>query len=360
MLVKLLQELAVEMPSAVVVLKDRGPLAPRIEALSVPVHCLGVRRSALPGPTELLRLVHLAREFRPTVVQGWMYHGNLAGWLVSRVVSERPIFAMNVRQTLYDFARERFLTRRVIKLGAILSSAADVVVYNSELSARQHEAVGYRPDRRVLIPNGFDLELLRPDPEARRRIRNEFKLGTAARIIGHVSRFHPMKDHATLLEAARLLVSKIGDVTFLLIGNGVTEENAELSALVRRLNLERHVVFAGERADVPQIMSAIDLAVSASAWGEGFPNVIGEAMAAGVPCVVTDVGDSAMVVGDCGRVVPIRDPGALACAMAEMLEVKDEEKADLARRARSRIQDHFALDKVAAMYRVLYQGKRVG
>lgn len=356
MLVKLLQELAADVPSAVVALKDRGPLASRIEELAVPVHFLGVRRNGLPGPQAILRLVAAARKFRPDVVQGWMYHGNLAAWLVSRVLGGNPRFVMNVRQTLYDFSRERLLTRHVIRAGAVLSAAADAVVYNSVLSARQHEAVGYRPEKRVLIPNGFDLDVLKPDPDARAQVRAEFNLDPAARLIAHVSRFHPMKDHATLLEAARLLVDRIGDAKFLLVGHGVTNGNAELSAMVRRLALERNVIFAGERSDVPRIMAAIDLAVLPSAWGEGFPNAVGEAMATGVPCVVTDVGDSAMLVGDCGRVVPVRDPVALAHAMDEVLNFDDSTRTNLGRCARERIRDHFALDRIAEMYRKTYLG----
>jgi glycosyltransferase involved in cell wall biosynthesis len=356
MLVKLLQELAADVPSAVVVLKDRGPLALPIEKLAVPIHFLGVRRNRLPGPKAVLRLVSAARKFRPNVVQGWMYHGNLAAWLASRILGGNPRFVMNVRQTLYDFSRERSLTRYVIKAGAMLSAAADAVIYNSVLSASQHEAVGYRREKRVLIPNGFDLDVLKPDPDVRAQVREEFKLDPAARLIGHVSRFHPMKDHATLLEAARLLVDRIGDAKFLLVGHGVTNENAELSAMVHRLGLVQNVIFAGERSDVPRIMAAIDLAVLPSAWGEGFPNVVGEAMATGVPCVVTDVGDSAMLVGDCGRVVPVRDPMALAHAMVEVLNSADSERADLGRRARERIRDNFALDRIAEMYRNTYLG----
>lgn len=335
---------------------NRGVLSEKLDALGIDVEYLGMKQGKLPNPQVVFRMISITRQFTPDAIQGWMYHGNLAAWLVSRFSGRRVKLFWNIRQTLYDLACERRLTRWLIGLSRCLSSAPDKIVYNSALSAHQHEAVGYPQRSRVVIPNGFNLQGFKPDESARDAVRREFSLDPAALLVIHVARYHPMKDHRNLLAAAKQVVEGVSGIKFLLVGHGVSKENEDLNCLCQDTALQNAVILAEERFDLPQLMSAADIVVLSSAWGEGFPNVVGEAMACGTPCVVTDVGDSAWVVGECGRIVPPRDANALSKAIVALL-LDDGLRKELGYKARQRIQDLFSIEKVSKSYLDLYQGK---
>jgi len=251
----------------------------------------------------------------------------------------------NVRQTLYDINSEKIQTRWLIVLGRWLSFFPQSIIYNSNLSAEQHCDVGYLSKKTKIIPNGFDLQKFRPDKNRRQQLRKELKVSESAILIGHISRLHPMKDHATLLRAIDRVVDSLSstgskqEVLFLLIGQGVTSELSKNPA----------IRFLGERVDVPRIMSALDIVVSSSAWGEGFPNVIGEAMASEVPCVVTDVGDSAYIVGKYGRVCSVEDDQCIANSLLQLIEKKEERKI-AGKQARKRIKENYSMDKIKKEY----------
>ena len=356
MLYKLLESTVTAIDSKVVVLMGRGALSVKVEYLGVDVEYLGVGQGRLPNPGTVLRMISMSRRFAPDVIQGWMYHGNLSACLISQWACRKAKLIWNIRQTLYDLNCERQLTRWLIRLSRRLSSVPAKIIYNSELSACQHEAIGYPHQSRVVIPNGFDLKGFRPDTPARESVDNEFDLASSALLVVHAARYHPMKDHRTLLIAAKWVADNLPEARFLLVGRGVTNENEDLKSLCQDLGLRNTAIFAGERFDLPRLMAAADVVVLSSAWGEGFPNVVGEAMACGTPCVVTDVGDSACVVGECGRVVAPRDPEALAKATVELLS-NSGLLNDLGGKARRRIQECYSIEKVSKTYVDLYQGK---
>jgi glycosyltransferase involved in cell wall biosynthesis len=357
MLVKVLQATCTTVDSAVVSLMKADLTAARVEALGVPVYSLGMNQGSLPGPGVVSALLRASRDFKPTVIQGWMYHGNLAAWLAARMQAPRPRLIWNIRQTLYGLHLEGRLTRWIIRLGAWLSATPERIIYNSVVSSQQHESAGYAGSGRMVIPNGFDLTAFFPDPAARLAVREEFGLAANARLIGHVARHHPMKGHLSMLKAAKLVVARYPDARFLLIGLNVSKDNPGLMAQIDALKLRNNVVLAGERKDMPRLVAAMDLALSASEWGEGFPNVIGEAMAAGVPCVVTDVGDSASIVGECGLVVPPGDSEALAAAICQMLAAEPGLRQQVGLDARARVSEKFSIERVGRMYLDLYQGR---
>lgn len=357
MLYKLLQATDGAVEAQVLSLMEGGSNVGRIEALGVPVHVLGMARGSIPGPATICRLRVVMREFCPDLVQGWMYHGNLAAWLAVRLHTPHPRLFWNLRQTLYDIRREAQLTRWLIRLGARLSPSADKIIYNSEVSARQHESAGYAAGRRIVIPNGFDVGAPGSRAEARQSVREEFGLAPDTFLVGQVARHHPMKGHPRMLQAAAALVKNNPRVRFLLIGHGVTSANSALMKPIHALGLDDEVILAGERADVARLMAAMDIVVSASEWGEGFPNVLGEAMGAGIPCVATDVGDSANVIGDCGSLVAAGDPDDLARAIEELLRMTSEQRAAIGLRARERVRQHFSMDRVAALYLDAYKDR---
>ncbi len=355
MLFKLLQMGKEQVVSRVVSLKDGGSNLIRIEALDIVVDTLGIGRGRLPGLGALLRLRGVVREFEPDVIQGWMYHGNLAAWLAARLAPGHPRLVWSIRQTLYYPARERYMTRLVIRMGARLSSGVGAIVYNSDLSARQHQALGYVGDAATIIPNGFDLKVWAPDLSFRKAVLTELALDEDVILIGHVARYHPMKGHRRLLEVAAILAPRNARLHWLLVGRGVSTDSLDLVAFLREHGLESRVTLAGERLDIPRIMCALDLLVSPSEWGEGFPNVLGEALAMGVPCVATDIGDSALVVGNCGRLVAPSDTAALAAAIGELAALSPGERAEIGSLGRERVSRLFSLKAVWDSYLDLYR-----
>lgn len=338
---------------AVVSLMDEGTVGARIRDLGVPVYGLGLRARA-PNPLKVLSLRSLTRQFAPHLIVGWMYHGNLMALLAGMSSRKRTPVLWNIRQSLYPPTQWSRLTAAVIRLGALLSWSPAAIIYNSRTGAKQHHAFGYRGAPGVVIPNGFDSETFRPNPEARRQVRVELNAGDGTILIGLVARYHPMKDHAGFLRAAARMAGVQPSVRFVLIGREIQEQPA-LLALIAELGLQDRISFLGERHDMPRLAASLDIACSSSAWGEGFSNAIGEAMACGVPCAVTDVGDSAYLVGDTGLAVPPRDPEALAQAIEQLISAGPAERQRLGAAARRRIEQNFSLSAVACRYEELYQ-----
>ena len=354
MLFKLLSASHDHWDQAVVSLSDEGTLGPRIANLGVPVHALGLCKSVL-DPFRLLSVVPVVSSFRPQLIVGWMDHGNLAASLASSsFIPQLPVF-WNIQQSLQGLATERWSTAALIRMGVRLSRKPAAIIYNSRISAKQHEAFGYCDARTTVIPTGFDCQQFRPDPEARRQVRAELGLAEDAIVIGLIARYHPMKDHAGFLKATGLVARSHPKVRFLLAGMGVTEHEPAFQKLMADHQLEGRVLMLGEREDVPRITAALDIACSASAWGEGFSNAVGEAMACAVPCVVTDVGDSAYLVSDTGLSIPPRSPEAFADALNKLVESGADCRRQLGQAARRRIEAEFSLPSIARCYEDLYE-----
>jgi glycosyltransferase involved in cell wall biosynthesis len=336
----------------VVSLSGEGPMAPRLRKAGIPVAALGMA-SWWGRAGALVRLWRLVRAIRPDAVQGWMYHGNLGAVAARSLAPGRPALLWNVRHSLDDVANEKPMTRRVIRANARLSRWPGTILYNSGVARRQHEAFGFEPSRGRVIPNGFDLEALQPDPDAGRAVRRELGIPEKATVIGNVARFHPMKNHAGLLAAARELAASDPGLHLVLAGPGVTCDTPALGE-ARTGPLADRLHLLGERENITALMNAFDLFCLPSAWGEAFPNAVGEAMACGVPCVATDVGDARELIGAAGRVVPAGDAAALTGALRELLALPAAERRALGGEARERIAEHFSLDFVAGRYRDLY------
>ena len=354
MLFKLLSAGNRDWTQAVVSLDDHPSIiAPRITELGVQVHSLGVNRST-PNPLRALSIVPIARQFRPDLIQGWMYHGNfVASYAANRQKRKLPVL-WNIQQSLYDISRERWLTAAVIRMGIRFSRRPTRIIYNSRTSAKQHEAFGYCASKTIVIPTGYDCNVFHPDEQARHEVRTELGIGQDEVLLGLVARYHPMKDHAGFLQAASLVSQAHPSVKFALIGRDIDKESPIVD-LIQQNGLQDRVFLLGERRDIPRLTAALDIACSASAWGEGFSNTIGEAMACGVPCVVTDVGDSAYAVGDTGLAVPPRNPKALADAISQLVAVGPENRRSLGQAARRRIEAEFALPMIVRRYEDLYR-----
>lgn len=336
----------------VIALGKRGPVADKIEAIRVPVYCLGM--TARTPHRTFWKLLKLLNEIKPDILQGWMYHGNLAALLAAPLTSGRKSVMWSVRHSVYSLKYEKKATAAIIWLCARLSSLPVSIIYNSETSSRSHEALGYRKDRGIVIPNGFDTAVFAPSSTAAADFRRELGLSDDCFLIGLIGRYHPMKDHANFLKAAGRLIKKYPDVHFVLAGDGVDESNAELTRMVEENGLSGAVHLLGRRDDLPYVTAALDIATSAS-FSESFANVIGEAMSSAVPCVVTDVGDSANIVGTAGIVVPPRDPAALAGGWEKILNMSVAGRQQLRQAARERIMENYSLDCIVKKYEELFR-----
>ncbi len=354
MLVKLVRNLApLGMRSVVVSLTGPGVYGPELELLGVPVWSLGLRRG-LPDPVALIKLVGIIRRERPDLVQTWLYHADLLGLIAARLAGVRPV-CWNIRCSDMDMHHYSRLSRWLPRLLGQLSRQPEAVLVNSQSGQRYHHELGYRPRAWHFVPNGFDLEVFRPNEDARAELRRELGLVSGTPLVGLIARFDPMKAHADFLAAAEIVARRHPAVRFVLAGLGIEPGNPALAAAGTGA-LAGRVSLLGLRGDVPKIMAALDICCLSSAFGEGFPNVLGEAMACGVPCVATDVGDAAWILGDTGRVVPPQAPMALAAALDDLLAGGPNLWRPLGDAARRRIEENFSLSGVAHTYYDLYAG----
>jgi len=352
MLYKLLSRLNREQFEPVVIsLRDYGTLGDRFTALAIPVYTIGMK-SGIPTPVAIWRLIEIMRRLNPDLLQGWMYHGNLAALLATFTLKTVPLI-WSIRHSVYSLKYDKPSTAVVIRLLAQLSNLPRKILYNSKISANQHEKIGYKPDKTLVIPNGFDTDLFIPSVVARQAMRVELALPENTLFIGLMGRYHPMKDHANFLQAAAIVLQQFPDVYFVLAGREINAQNTALAHLIQTLKLKERIHLLGERQDMPHLTASLDIAVCAS-YSEGFPNIVGEAMSCGVPTVVTDVGDSAWIVGKTGRVVPPKHPELLANALKELIELGSVGREALGQAARKRIVENFSLESVVAQYEALY------
>jgi glycosyltransferase involved in cell wall biosynthesis len=341
-------------------LTSGGKHIPALQATGATVLSLDLP-AGKPTPRALLRLFRIAWQTRPAIIMGWMYHGCLAAALVKLFRLGKGRVIWNIRQSLYDLALEKRGSALVIKSLRWFAPLARTLTYNSQLSARQHEAIGYPAHKTQLIPNGFDLTKWSP-------IASALPVGALARArspetpthspseklrIGRFGRFTPMKDYPSFLQAAAIIAQKLPHTEFHLAGSGIDPTNTDLTQLIADLHLQNHVHLHGDHPDIPALTASLDLAISSSAFGEGFPNVVGEAMACAVPVVATDIGDTAWVMGDTGSLVPAQDPQALATAALKILTLPADQRQALGHQARTRIESHFCLPTILTHFDAL-------
>jgi glycosyltransferase involved in cell wall biosynthesis len=333
----------------VISLKDANVMGARMRDAGVTVRALDLSRR--PSPLALMRLWRWLARGRFDVVQTWMTHADLVGGLAARAARLPVVWGLHVGPLdAHANGRGTMLAARV---NARLSRRVPArIIACSETSRRAHAALGYDDAKMVVIPNGFDTSRFRPDAEARVAVRRELGLADDALVLGRVGRFQVEKDHRNFVAAARLLLARRRDVHFVLCGRDVTRDNTTLAEWIGDDRAHFHIL--GERGDVPRLTAAFDLACSPS-YVEAFPLVIGEAMACGVPVVATDCGDSKLMLGGGGRVVPARDPRAFADACEALLAAGPDARARIGATGRRRVQAKYELRAIAARYETIYR-----
>lgn len=337
---------------SVISLTQPGVYGDMIEEAGIPLRTLGM--TGIEGMTRgLPRLYRALSSMRPDLVQTWLYHADLLGLLAARLGGNAAV-VWNIRCAALDPGDVPYSTWWLVRLLAMLSPWPDAILFNSVAGLEAHRAIGYRPRLSRVIPNGFDMDEWRPDSQKRAQIRAELGIADDIFVIGMVARYHRMKDHPCFLSAAAKISSSRADARFILVGTDVAWSNDALVAEIDRLGLRDRVFLLGSRGDIQTVMASLDCLVLTST-SEGFPNVIGEAMAAGVPCVATNAGDAQTIIGDTGTIVAVGDYAAVAEGVLNLMVTSREERVSLSARCRARVAENFEINGIVSRYAAFYQ-----
>jgi len=357
MLLKLVQAKTPEFSHSVVSLGGLGTIGPQLQRAGAMVIGVGLVAGKIPT-FGALRLAKMLRDLNPDLIQGWMYHGNLAATFAHWFLRRPPKLLWTIRGS-YDAApHEKPLTRAVIRMGRVTSGRPSRTIYNSNEAKSQHLTAGFASRNADVIPNGFDLKRFHHNLDQRSIIRARLRLRDEEFVVGHIARVHPMKDQLSLLRACGLLVGRVPHLRVVAAGRDMERMGEVLPGALEPIRtLGSRLLLLPEQIDVAQLMPAFDAFVLSSAWGEGFPNVLGEAMATGVPCVATDIGDSREIVGDTGIIVPPRSPDQLALAILALASKGTGERAELSVRARRRVEKNYSLASVVRQYETIWNNE---
>lgn len=334
----------------VISLTSDGYYGELLRQVGVPVYSIGIESDKKGLIGSLLggaRLIRYARKCSPDILQGWMYHGNFAASIIYLFFLKSVSLVWNIRQALDDPAALSRGTRLVNKILGKVSAHADVILSNSHRSRDQHVALGYSKDNFYVIPNGFDCQKWKRIKLARDSILLELGIAQESFVIGFVGRPDPAKNISLLFSAFDRVISQLDNAVLVCVGDGLDKDQAIVEA-------SSQTFFVGHQKDISYWMSSFDILCLPSRW-EGFPNVVGEAMACEVPCVVTDVGDSAYIVGPTGWVVSSDSVSDLTIALINAARAPESELKERGRAARRRIMDNFSLDSISGKYVSLYK-----
>lgn len=338
----------------VVSLLRGGGLKDQFEALDVPILYadLSPRRFEL---SKLMKVQSFLRDLRPDVVQTWLYHASLIGSIAGMLAGRRPIIwgihhSIDARTTLKPS------TRRVVGWLARLSALVPAqIICCSESAFETHARNGFSRGRMRVVNNGVNPDAFRPDPSAHDALCRELGIPPDVRLIGMLARYHPMKDHPGFLQAGRMVHEVRPDVHFILAGPGMEDSNRPLREQMLAAGMQHRVHLLGVREDAARVQAALYIATLSSYEGEALPMSLCEAMACGVPCVGTRVGDIEALIGDTGLVVDPRRPEELAGAWRKMLDLPEHDYSDLSMRARERVIRHYHIQGAISSYRQVYQ-----
>ena len=285
----------------VISLKGKGKYFSLLNKLGIKVFFLNINLFRF---YKIFFLIKLLRSLKPNIVQTWLVHADFLGSIAAKLANIKSI-VWNVRYSKIELGKAKLTTILIINLLSKLShSIPKLIIVVSKKARRIYELKGYNKKKLKFIPNGYDLSFLKIDAHQNKKFRKKNNIKKNIPIIGCVSRYDPQKDHLNLLNALSLIKSKNINFICTLIGTNVNKNNISLVNDLKKLKLFKYVKLLGKNNNIPQVMNGLDIHVLSSSYGEGFPNVIAEAMACGTPCVVTDVGDSAFIVGKTGWVVP--------------------------------------------------------
>lgn len=333
-LTKNLREAGVD--QRVISLLGEGPLSSVINGNGIDCIHLNLSRGR-PGVRKLRALAEQIVDYKPTLIHSWMYHACAYSSSALILAGANMPILWGIHHAHLGLAHNSFSTLVAAGVCGLLSFDEHVhIAYCAEASKKNHQERGYCNRRSIFIPNGYDPSALYRDSAAGQAIRHRFGIPLTATVIGMAGRYDPIKDHATFLEAAKMLQQAGAEVCFFLFGEGIDDANIELMKTIERCEITSSVVLAGRQDDMKAVYSALDFLVSSSR-GEAFPNVICEAMLCEVPCIATDVGDCRRIIGKSGYIVPAGASQALGQCMLSAVNLPRPVRQLLGARARARI-----------------------
>ena len=332
----------------VISLKDDGKYFSLLKKLGIEVYSFNFKFYSI---NKFFSLIMLLRSLKPDIVQTWLVHADFLGSIAARLAGIENII-WNIRYSNIEIGKAKLTTILIIKVLSILSySIPKFIVTVSRKAKKIYKLLGYNSRIFKFIPNGYDLSILKINKYQKINFKKKNKIKKNIPLIGKVARYDPQKDHFNLINALSLIRMKNIDFFCVLIGFNISKKNISLMSEIKRLKLSSHIKLIGQNDNIPQVMNGIDLHVLSSSYGEGFPNVVAEAMACGTPCIVTDVGDSAFVTGNTGWVVPPKNSIKLASAIENALKEKDTVKWNKrCNKVRLRVKENFSIGNMIKLY----------
>jgi len=336
---------------AVVSLTTTGKVGLRLEELGIDVRSLNMD-SLSDIPRIFLRLLSIIRSERPFVVQTWLYHADLIGGLAAKLAGVKCII-WGIRTT--ELKKGSYLTATIRKISAWLSYwIPDYIVVVAESSKKKHMALGYSASKMLVIPNGFNIQNFHATPKLVLEFRQSVSIKKSDLVIGCVGRLSQEKGQDVFIRSAGLVLARFPNCKFVMVGSGLESLNRELVSLIQQnARLDRFVLL-GERSDVSLCLSGMDVFCLPSR-SEGFPNVLGEAMFAGLPCISSDAGDASVLGGADVPIAMVGDHSDLANKLIAMVEKSDEQRAKIGQRLKQRIINEYSIEKIAGVYQTLYE-----
>jgi glycosyltransferase involved in cell wall biosynthesis len=337
----------------VISLKSGRELADKFIKLGIPV--IELDASPIKILSAIRKCNQLLKTFQPDVIQSWLYHADFFTALLNNRLKTPIVWGIHHTYESQAANRLKVSTRIIVKVNSMLSKRVPKkIICCSRSALASHERIGYDRSKLITIANGVDPQLFKPASETRSRFRNELGLLPDTLLLGYIARLHPQKDHGTFFKAASLLLKQIPDVHFVLAGNGITSENPGRSRIFANQNDFSHFHLLGRREDIASVTAALDVATLTSSGDEAFPLTILEAMASGVPCVSTDVGDAREMIGSDGNIVPVSSPAGLCQAWVSLLRKSPQERTALGKQARERVLKNYTNEMMTLHYIDVY------
>lgn len=336
---------------AVVSLTDLGKIGPQLIDQGISVVSLDMH-GARDVPQALCKLTRLIRASRPDIIQTWMYHADLLGGVAARLAGiDRIIWGIRTTDISNCGSKATMVIRT---LCARLSKAIPkIIICAADASRTAHAQIGYDSSRMIVIPNGFEVSRLQATQQQRDALRQEAGIGPDDLVIGSLGRLNPAKDQENFIAAARILAEKYRNLKFLMIGDGLDPSNRKLMKIIAATGHADRFVLLGERRDIPACLKAMDIFCLHSRT-EGFPNALGEAMTLGLPCVATNAGDAAYLLGDTGTTVPTQDSQALADGIEKLIRLDHQQRQELGRKSQNRINNNFTIAQTSEKFLQIY------